>query len=181
MPEKPTQPNQPLEFAESLLGGSLTIFGRLVSVASLRDPKSGQYRHTLINRLLDEQSLQDTLYRLHRKYFVEWLGLTLAQQRGDLTRFFNTGDADSSSSVLVWLDHHLYRSLMPADAPSYERELFTHDVWLVLQSIQYDFEPRKTHYELDTAGAGSSGERGAPEKRPSGLLQGWKKRQWSTS
>ena len=79
MPEKPAQPNQPLEFAESLLGGSLTIFGRLVSVASLRDPKSGQYRHTLINHLLDEQSLQDTLCRLHRKYFVEWLGLTLTQ------------------------------------------------------------------------------------------------------
>jgi hypothetical protein len=181
MPEKPTQPNQPLEFAESLLGGSLTIFGRLVSVAALRDPKSGRYQHSLINRLLDEQALQDTLHRLHRKYFVEWLGLTLTQQRGDLTRFFNTGNADSSLSVLVWLDHHLYRSLMPADAPSYERELFTHDVWLVLQSIQYDFEPRKTHYELDTAAPGSSDDRGTREKRLSGLLPGWKKRQWSTS
>jgi hypothetical protein len=180
MPEKPAQPHQPLEFAESLLGGSLTIFGRLVSVASLRDPQSGRYQHSLLNRLLDEPSLQDTLHRLHRKYFVEWLGLTLAQQRGDLTRFFDTGDAGSASSVLVWLDHHLYRSVIPADAPSYERELFTHDVWLVLQSIQYDFEPRKTHYELDTATTGSSGKRGAPEKRP-GLLQGWKKRQWSTS
>jgi hypothetical protein len=181
MPEKPTQPNQPLEFAESLLGGSLTIFGRLASVAALRDPQSGRYQHSLLNRLWDEHPLQDTLHRLHRKYFVEWLGLTLTQQRGDLTRFFNTGNADSSSSVLVWLDHHLYRSLMPADAPSYERELFTHDVWLVLQSIQYDFEPRKTHYELDTAAGGPSDKLGVREKRPSGLLQGWKRRQWSTS
>jgi len=180
MPEKLSQPKQPLEFAENLLGGSLTIFGRLVSVAALRDPKSGRYAHSLLNRILDEQSLQDTLHQLHRKYFVEWLGLTLAQQRGDLTRFFNTSDADSSSSVLVWLDHHLYRSLLPANTPSYESELFTHDIWLALQSIQYDLDPRKTHYELDTA-AGSGDDRGAREKRPSGLLQGWKRRQLSAS
>jgi len=178
--ENPIQPRQYREFAENLLGGSLTVFGRLLSVAALRDPRTGRYEHAILGRILDGDSLQDVFLHLHRKCFVDWLALTLAQQRGDLTRHFNAGSAEVSASVVLWLDHHLYRSLIPPNAPSYESELFTHDIWLVLQSIQYDFEPRKTHFELDTE-VDSGNPRGAREKRPGGLFQSWKKRQWSTS
>ncbi|PWU06147.1 MAG: hypothetical protein C5B51_12945 [Terriglobia bacterium] len=178
MPESTPQRNQHLEFAENLIAGSLTVFGRLVSAAGLRDPRTGRYQHALLSRLLDADSMQDVLYRLHRKCFLEWLALTLAQQRGDLTRTFDRNPSGTAASVLLWLDHHLYQSLIPADTPSYESELFTHDIWLALQSIQYDFEPRKARYELDTEA--DAAKPSQPPKRSFSWLAGWKKSQWST-
>ncbi len=169
-----------LELAENLLGGSLTLFGRLTTVAALRDSHTGRYEHALLRRVLDADAAQNVLYRLHRKCFVEWLGLTLAQQRGDLSRYFNSTASENSNSVVLWLDHRLYQSLVPADAPSYEVELFSHDIWLALQSIQYDFDPQKTHFELDIE-APPVEKPPAKERRLSGLLLGWKKRQWSPS
>ena len=133
---------------ECLLNSSPTIFGRLVSVAALRDSQTDTYRHPVLAQVLDQTAAHEVLRREHRNRFLNWLALTLHQQRGDLCRYFDAGDSAQRSCVRYWLNHDLPALLIPADSLPPERSLFMNDVKLVLESIRHDVEPAELRFEL---------------------------------
>src|SRR5438270_8395139 len=62
----------------------LTVFGRLSYLASLRNPADGVYYHLVFEKVMPQEDLDKMIRVAHQKVFCQWLGLNLAQQRGDL-------------------------------------------------------------------------------------------------
>jgi hypothetical protein len=146
MPSDPADSYGPL--IECLLNSSLTIFGRLVSVAALRDSQTDTYRHPVLAQVLDQKATNKVLRREHRNRLLQWLALTLPQQRGDLCRYFDAGDSARRSGVRFWLHHDLPALLIPTDSLPPERSLFLNDVKWILESIRQDVEPEELRFEV---------------------------------
>jgi hypothetical protein len=145
MPSDPVGPYGPL--IECLLSSSQTIFGRLVTVAALRNSRTGTYSHPVLAPVLDSEVANEILRREHRSRFSRWLALKLSQQRGDLCRYFDAGDSTDRSCVRHWLNYDLPALLIPAESLAPERLLFMHDIKWVLESIRHDVEPADLRFE----------------------------------
>jgi hypothetical protein len=132
---------------DCLLNSSPTIFGRLVCVATLRNPPTGTYFHAVLGKVLDGKVVDDILRREHRNRFSHWLGLKLSQQRGDLCRYFDSGDSTERSCVRYWLNYDLPDLLIPSESLAPEQSLFMHDIRWVLESIRHDVQPAELRFE----------------------------------
>jgi hypothetical protein len=115
-----------------------TIIGRLAYLASLRDPASSRYRHVVLGTLAGEAVVESMLHTSHRALFFQWLGLNLAQQRGDLTRYAGYETREDAVILRQLLDRGAFALLPPDDAEAHERQLFLSDLTFLLQSLIYD-------------------------------------------
>jgi hypothetical protein len=119
----------------------LTVFGRLSYLAGLRDTADGVYYHIVFNGVMAQEDV-DTMIRVaHQRVFCQWLGLSLAQQRGDLARYLghDTADDDAVDAVVRELrNSRALLGLTPVDAHKHEKELFEKDLLLVMQYMLYD-------------------------------------------
>jgi hypothetical protein len=102
-----------------------TLFGRLVYLASLRDPASGRYRHEVLNTLMDPEDSDRALSRAHHRLFSEWLAHPMAEQRSDLDEYLRTAGAPR--------DSRQYHNLVPPRARDVERQLFLSDLETLLE------------------------------------------------
>jgi hypothetical protein len=102
-----------------------TLFGRLVYLASLRDPASGRYRHEVLNTLMDAEDSDRALSRGHHRLFSEWLAHGMEEQRRDLDEYLRTAGAPG--------DVRQYHNLVPPRARDVERQLFLSDLETLLE------------------------------------------------
>jgi len=112
-----------------------TLFGRLVFLASLRNPATGRYCHEPLARLLGDQDTDRTLCNSHHQVFSQWLGFSLVEQKSDLDEYLQT--------PLRALD---YRDLVPPTARDVERQLYLTDLETLQELL--NFEPGRVSKAL---------------------------------
>jgi hypothetical protein len=78
-----SQTNNPALELYDLLIQNPSIFGRLVQVASLRNPPTKVHHQGLPDRFRTAR-LDQAISRWHQAFFMEWLALSLSQQQHDV-------------------------------------------------------------------------------------------------
>jgi len=107
-----------------------TVFGRLVYLASLRDPGTGRYSHEALLRMLGPEDTDRTLCHNHHQVFSEWLGFSLSDQKSDLDEYLNL--SGHSRQALQ------YHNLVPPTARDVERQLYLTDLETLLELLKYE-------------------------------------------
>jgi hypothetical protein len=107
-----------------------TVFGRLVFLASLRDPATGHYFHPDLAQTLGVEEADRSLCSSHHQVFQQWLGFSLAEQRADLDDYLRLGDAPRYALP--------YRKLVPATARDVERQLYLTDLETLLELLKFE-------------------------------------------
>lgn len=112
-----------------------TIFGRLVYLASLRDPHSGIYEHHGLGSIFGREESRKALEESHKRVFQEWLSLSLAGKRGDLAEYLEGVDGSKRSVLRRWGRAYTYRSYIPDSARKSETALFLEEFEVLLEIL----------------------------------------------
>ena len=107
-----------------------TVFGRLLFLATLRDPETGQYSHPTFSAALGAEEADRTLRNSHYQVFAQWLTFSLAEQKQDLDEFLDEPAAQERLSA--------YRNLAPARAHDVERQLYLTDLETLLELLSVE-------------------------------------------
>ena len=91
-----------VDFWKRTLSAIPTAYGRLVYLASLRDPTSGIYRHHGLAATFGREDSTRALKESHERCFIEWLGLDLESKTGDLRDYIDSLE-DPPDVVLRYL------------------------------------------------------------------------------
>ncbi len=103
-----------------------TLFGRIVYLASLRNPGNGTYQHPALAQMVGDEQAGETLRRSHARVFQDWLCLNLEQQKADLQEYL--AEASNPLALLGGWANSTYQDLVPATAQDVERQLFIGDL-----------------------------------------------------
>jgi len=115
-----------------------SAFGRMVYLASLRDPNSGQYQHFGFSQRFSEREADKTIRRSHNNIFMDWLCFSLEQQRIDLEKYLDSLSEDRRTILANWLEWPPFMNWIPAQSRPADRELFRSDLEIVLELIRQD-------------------------------------------
>lgn len=107
-----------------------TVFGRLVYLASLRDPKTGHYSHEQLPLFLADGDLDRTVSQYHNRIFSQWLGCSLADQKNDLGEYLALSGAPRYASY--------YHNLAPVAACDVERLLYLTDLETLMDLLRVE-------------------------------------------
>jgi hypothetical protein len=107
-----------------------TLFGRLVYLASLRDPATGHYYHPGLAQSLGAEDADRSLCNSHHQVFQQWLGFSLEEQKSDLDEYLRFGSAPRYALP--------YRKLVPATAREVERQLYLTDLETLLELLKFE-------------------------------------------
>jgi hypothetical protein len=115
-----------------------TLFGRLIYLASLRNPSTGEYEHPALAQMIGDEQAADTLRRSHGRVFQDWLCLNLEQQKSDLQEYLS--EIQNPAALLGdWTDSSSYQGLAPATAQDVERQLFVGDFKTLLPLLDREY------------------------------------------
>jgi len=115
-----------------------TVSGRLIYLATLRDPNSGTYRHHGLIAAFGRDEAVKALRESHQATFQGWLNLSLAEKNEDLRDYLVSLDDPQEEIVEYWLKSGVYRSYVPASAIEAETDLFCRDLEILLQLLRND-------------------------------------------
>src|SRR5579864_502607 len=79
-----------------------TMFGRLVYLASLRNPNSGRYEHHGLALVFGKDDSSRALKKSHARVFSEWLAFSLEQQMADLELYLSDLPEDKKTVLRTW-------------------------------------------------------------------------------
>jgi hypothetical protein len=116
-----------------------SIYGRLVYLASLRDPNSGAYRHHGLTSAFGREEGVAALRKSHDETFLEWLKLPLAAKNADFRTYFE-GAEESPRAVVTYLARGTpYLSQAPDSAGRAQRRQFQIEMETLLDLLKDDF------------------------------------------
>jgi len=107
-----------------------TTFGKLVYLASLRDPATGRYLQETVGRVLGADDTDRTLCHTHHQVFSQWLSYGLLEQKADLAEYLRASHGPRYSLQ--------YRHLVPRTAREVERLLYLTDLETLLELLRYE-------------------------------------------
>jgi hypothetical protein len=110
-------------------------FARLTYMASLRDLSSGRYAHEGLLAVYQPESVQQALEQCHEEIFERLLESSLEEQESDLRAHLKGMEQGLCVAVAHWRKLEAYRSLVPADAPDYLKELFCSNTRALLEIL----------------------------------------------
>jgi hypothetical protein len=113
-----------------------TVFGRLVYLASLRNPATGLYEHPELAQMCGTGPAADTIRRSHAWVFRDWLSLNLEQQKSDLEEYLAEQSRNRSLALEDWLRAAEQDHLVPDAAENVECQLFQADLSTVLSLLK---------------------------------------------
>lgn len=116
-----------------------SVFGRLVYLSSLRNPNTDCYEHHGFALMFGEQEADRTLRQSHAQAFAEWLCYSLEQQKADLDLYLSALGANKAAVIDAWLRLTPYRNLIPGSARRAERELYLHDLEVLLRLLKNEY------------------------------------------
>jgi hypothetical protein len=109
-----------------------TSYGRLVYLAGLRNPDTGQYEHygaDANTRALTSRLLK----RLHEDIFKEWVSYALERKKADIEVYIAGIDqVDKAELIDAWLRLTPYKNLVPASIQGPERQKHMSDFEAIL-------------------------------------------------
>jgi hypothetical protein len=142
-PPNPPPPANPQEvarlvrdFEERTLAGMEGNFSRLVYLASLRDYNTGRYHHYGLEERYAAEAVDEGLRQCHVRVFEDLVGLPLKEQTEDLLDFFESLKEDKARLVGVWKRLRSYQILPPEDCHPLARELFDHNIEIILRILR---------------------------------------------
>ena len=112
-----------------------SIYGRLVYLASLRDPNSGQYRHHGLIASFGREDSARALRQSHKQAFLEWLKSPLARKSADLKEYLETLEDEQLVVIATWLRTSHPRTLAPDRATRAQIAHFRRDMDTLLGLI----------------------------------------------
>ena len=110
----------------------VSAFGRLVFLASLREPRSARHSYPSLSGRFASTEINPALRYLHEHVFAEWLTLTLEQQSADFALYLSSPDRGTGAG----LDVSLFDALPPRSASDSERQLFLCDLSVVTALLE---------------------------------------------
>jgi hypothetical protein len=113
-----------------------TVFGRLVYLASLRNPNNGAYEHHGLALVFGEDEANKALKSSHSAVFSEWISFNLEQQKADLDLYISGLFEDKRVLVDTWLRLTPYRNLLPTSVRGVERNLYIADFKALLELLK---------------------------------------------
>lgn len=109
------------------------VFGRLVYLASLRNPNNGAYEHHGLAQVFGEEEANKALKNSHTSVFAEWLSFNIEQQKADLDLYISDLSEDKRVVIDTWVRLTPYRNLPPASVRGVERRLYLADFTALLE------------------------------------------------
>jgi hypothetical protein len=113
-----------------------TPFARLVFLASLRDPYTGQYLHEGWGMIATVMDIHQALEKAHREIFSAVVALPLADVCKELGRHFVSLGQRQAEIATLWLEIEPYREMIPQGCSSVERSLFVAQIRLALEALK---------------------------------------------
>lgn len=113
-----------------------TTFGRLVYLASLRNPNNGQYEHHGLGLVFGEDEANKALKNSHNAVFAEWLSFNIEQQKADLDLYLAGLFEDRRVVVETWIRLAPYRNLLPTGVRPTEKRLYLADFAALLDLLK---------------------------------------------
>jgi len=108
-------------------------YGKLVYLASLRNPDTGRYEHFGLAQHPNNADANRTLRRSHNAIFQEWVNYSLEQKKIDLEFYISTIEAVERAELLdAWLRLTPYKNLVPAAIQGPERQKHISDFEAIL-------------------------------------------------
>jgi hypothetical protein len=113
-----------------------TVFGRLIYLASLRNPNNGSYEHHGLTLVFGDEDANKALKNSHTAVFAEWLSFNLEQQKADLDLYISSLFEDKRVVIETWIRLAPYRNLPPASVRGVERRLYIADFTALLDLLR---------------------------------------------
>lgn len=110
-----------------------SFFGRMMYLASLRDPHTGTYRHHGFASAFGTVKSQEALRKSHVKTFRHWLNLSLKERKADLQLYLDTLDDPNGLVVSYWMESRGYLHCIPDAAGKAAREHYGTDMEQLLR------------------------------------------------
>jgi hypothetical protein len=110
-----------------------TVFGRLVYLASLRNPNNANYQHHGLGLVFGEDEANRALKDSHSAVFAEWLTFNLEQQKADLDLYLAGLFEDKRVVVETWVRLAPYQNLIPTSIRGVERRLYINDLAALME------------------------------------------------
>jgi hypothetical protein len=110
-----------------------TVFGRLVYLASLRNPNNGHYEHHGLALVFGEDEANSALRDSHSAVFAGWLTFNLEQQKADLDLYLAGLFEDKRTVIQHWVRVAPYQNLVPASFRGVERRLYISDLAALME------------------------------------------------
>lgn len=146
------------EFVHSTVSVIPSLLERLIFLASLRAPDTGEYHDRAIEALLTlkfgnaesglvrrheqvvglpwgKAELDRALRHEHLAVFDDWLCLDLRHQTAELEGYASSQDIPASALSRKWIDEQSYEGLIPSDSIPVQRQLFRTDMETVLATL----------------------------------------------
>lgn len=115
-----------------------SVFGRLVYLASLRNPHTGAYEHHGLAQLFGAEEADRTLRQSHADTFASWICFSLEDQKRDLEEYLTT-TGDQRAVVATWSRLATYRNFLPTEAREVERRLYSTDLETLLELLRNEY------------------------------------------
>jgi hypothetical protein len=108
-------------------------YGKLVYLASLRNPDTGRYEHYGLSLNPNNADANRALRRSHESIFQDWVASPLEQKKADLDLYISTIEPIAKSDLLdAWLRLTPYKNLVPASIQGPERQKHVSDFEAIL-------------------------------------------------
>jgi len=137
--DSPTQPHQealPDPVLEDVwtktLRGVPSEFGKLVYLASIRDPNSGIYHHYGLEQLYSQEQCHEALHRSHVEVLYRWLEKSLEEQKEDLEYYLRGVEGQLPDILQNWEVMQPYLGYPPAGINEAARLWFLSDLRIIL-------------------------------------------------
>jgi len=109
-----------------------TSYGRLVYLAGLRNPDTGQYEH-YGSETSARAEVNKVFRRLHEDIFKEWVSYSLEQKKTDIELYIGGLDqVDRAELIDAWLRLTPYKNLVPGSIQGPERQKHVSDFEAIL-------------------------------------------------
>ncbi len=113
-------------------------YGRLVYLASLRDPNSGAYRHYGLSASFGREDSLVALRKSHEDTFLEWLQLPLSAKTADLREHFQNLEENPRAVVTYLARGMSYLGQAPDAASRAQRRQFQQEMEILLELLRND-------------------------------------------
>ena len=120
-----------------------SVFGRLVYLASLRNPNNGSYEHHGLALVFGEDEADKALKNSHAAVFAEWLTFNIEQQKADLDLYISGLFENKRVVIETWMRLAPYRNLPPTSVRSVEKHLYIADFTAILDLLKAGVRRRR--------------------------------------
>ena len=116
-----------------------SVYGRLVYLASLRNPNTNRYEHHGFAARFGEEQADRVLRRNHEDIFRDWLSLGVRETKGDLDDYLSSIEDNKRLVIETWLKIMPFRNLQPGAARGVEGDLFLADFRVLLELLRSEY------------------------------------------